>query len=127
MKELYREHILDHYASPRNQGSLEAADIVVDADNPSCGDQVRIELALDDAGRIERVAFEGQGCIVSIASTSIFTEYIRGKSLEELEQMTEEEVLENLDAPVGPRRRCALLPFQTVQAGVKAYRAAEEA
>jgi nitrogen fixation NifU-like protein len=127
MNEIYREHILDHYANPRNEGTLAEADIVADADNPSCGDQVRIALALDDAGRVAQVAFEGRGCIVSMASASIFTEYIRGKSLEELEQITEEEVLETLDAPVGPRRRCALLPLQTLQAGVRAYREAAEA
>ncbi len=127
MNEIYREHILDHYANPRNEGTLAEADIVADADNPSCGDQVRIELALDDAGRVAQVAFEGRGCIVSMASASIFTEYIRGKSLEELEQITEEEVLETLDAPVGPRRRCALLPLQTLQAGVRAHREAAEA
>lgn len=126
MDELYREHILDHYARPRNEGALEEADIVADADNPSCGDQVRIEVALDDAGRVEQVAFEGQGCIISIASASIFTEYIKGKSLEELERMTEKEILENLDVPVGPRRRCALLPLQTLRAGLKAYREATE-
>jgi nitrogen fixation NifU-like protein len=127
MNDIYREHILDHYANPRNQGTLEDADIVADADNPSCGDQVRIEVALDDAGRVERVAFEGEGCIVSMASASMFTEYVMGKSLQELEQLTDEEILENLDAPVGPRRRCALLPLQTLQAGVKAHRETAEA
>jgi NifU-like protein involved in Fe-S cluster formation len=61
-----------------------------------------------------------------MASSSIFTEYIRGKSLDELERMTEEEVLENLDAPVDSRRRsCALLPLHTLQAGLKAHRGEE--
>lgn len=127
MSDVYREHILDHYANPRNQGTLEDPDIVADADDPSCGDQVHIELRLDDRGRVERVAFQGQGCIVSMAAASIFTEYVQGKTLEELERMTEEEALETLGAPVGPRRRCALLPLQTLKAGVKAYCEAEEA
>lgn len=127
MSDIYREHILDHYANPRNQGTLEGPDIVADADDPSCGDQIHIELRLDDAGRVERVAFQGQGCIVSMAAASIFTEQVQGKTLEQLERMTEEEVLESLDAPVGPRRRCALLPLQTLRAGLRAYRETREA
>ena len=126
MSGIYKEHILDHYANPRNLGTLEEPNIVADADDPSCGDQIHIELSLDDEGRVERVAFQGQGCIVSMAAASIFTEQVQGKTLEQLEQMTEEEALETLDAPVGPRRRCALLPLQTLRAGVRAYRKARE-
>jgi nitrogen fixation NifU-like protein len=123
MSDLYREHILDHYAHPRNWGRLDAPDIVADADDPSCGDQVHLEVGLDADGRVERVAFEGDGCVVSMASSSIFTEHIKGKSLEEVEALTEEDVLRMLDAPVGAnRRRCALLPLQVLRAGLKAYR-----
>jgi nitrogen fixation NifU-like protein len=121
MSDLYREHILDHYANPRNQGRLQSPNIVADADDPSCGDQVRIELALDSEGRVAEVAFEGEGCMISMASASIFTEYIKGRSLEELDAITEEQVLENFNAPVGAaRRRCALLPLETLRAGLMA-------
>ena len=89
--DLYRDHILDHYGNPRNWGRLAHADIVADADEPSCGDQVRIELALDGAGRVEQVAFEGEGCMISIASASILTQHAKGRSLEELESLTEDE------------------------------------
>lgn len=123
MSDLYREHILDHYGNPRNYGRLEAPDIVADADNPSCGDQVHIELALDAEGRVAQVAFEGEGCMVSMASASLFTEYIKGKTLVELEALTEEEALALLNVPIGgSRRRCALLPLQVLQAGLKARR-----
>ena len=119
MEDLYREHILDHYAHPRNWGRLENPDIVADADDPSCGDQVHIEIALDPEGRVEQVAFEGEGCIISMASSSIFTERIKGMSLEELAALTEEEVLAMLDAPVGSnRRRCALTPLVALRAGL---------
>jgi nitrogen fixation NifU-like protein len=127
MEDLYREHILDHYANPRNAGRLENPDVVADADDPSCGDQVHLELSLDDEGQIAQVAFEGEGCIVSMASASIFTEYLLGKSLDELEEIGEEEVLENLDAPVGGRRRCALLPWETLRSALRAYRESQEA
>jgi len=123
MSELYQKHILDHYANPRNRGRLEEADIVADADDPSCGDQVHIEIGLDRSGRVERVAFEGEGCMISMAAASIFTEFIRGRSLSELESLTEDEALALLGAPVGPnRRRCALTPLAALRAGLRRYR-----
>ncbi len=123
MSDFYREHILDHYAHPRNWGRLENPDIVADSDDPSCGDQVHLELALDDEGRVRQVAFEGEGCMISMASASIFTEYLEGKSLADLERITEDEVLALLDAPVPPsRRRCALAPLAALRAGLQAYR-----
>jgi nitrogen fixation NifU-like protein len=120
--DLYRPHVLDHYAHPRNWGRLERPDIVADADDPSCGDQVHIEIALDAEGRVGRVAFEGEGCIVSMASASIFTERIKGRSLAELRAISEDDVLAWFDVPVGrARRRCALLPLQVLRAALKAY------
>lgn len=123
MNTLYTETLLDHYAHPRNWGRLAAPDIVADNDDPSCGDQVHLELALDAEGRVAQVAFEGEGCMVSMASASIFTEQVKGKRLEELEALTEEEVLNWLEAPVPPsRRRCALSPLIALRAGLAAYR-----
>lgn len=120
--DLYREHILDHYAHPRNWGRLEDPDIVADADNPSCGDQVHIEIGLGADARVEQVAFEGEGCMISMAAASILTEYVKGKLLEELKSLTEDDVLALVDAPVGVnRRRCALLPLQVLQSGLKTY------
>ena len=124
MSDIYREHILDHYANPRHQGRLDAPDIVADVDDPSCGDQVHIEISLDEEGVVDEVAFEGQGCIISIASASIFTEYLKGKSLAELEAISDEDALTAMDALIGAsRRRCALLPLQVLREGLAAYRA----
>ena len=123
MSDLYRDHILDHYAHPRNWGRLERPDIVADTDNPSCGDRVHLEIALDAQGRVREVAFEGEGCMISMASASLFTEYIKGKSLTDLEAITEEDVIRLVDAPVGTsRRRCALAPLNALRAGLRAYR-----
>ena len=122
-EDIYRPLIKDHYAHPRNWGHLEAPDIVADADNPSCGDQVHLELRLDAEGRVAEVAFEGEGCMISMASASILTEAVTGKTLSELAALTEEEMLATLDAPVGGtnRRRCALLPWQTLQVALTSY------
>ncbi len=125
MNTVYTETILDHYAHPRNWGRLAAPDIVADTDDPSCGDQVHLELSLDAEGRVAQVAFEGEGCMISMASASLFTERVMGKRLEELEALTEEEVLNWLDAPIPPtRRRCALSPLTALRAGLAAYRRA---
>ncbi len=122
---MYSETILDHYAHPRNWGRLLSPDIVADSDDPSCGDQVHLEIALDSDGRVAQVAFEGEGCMISMASASLFTEYLQGKRVEDLEALTEEEVLRWLDAPIPPnRRRCALSPLVALRAGLAAYRRA---
>ncbi len=126
MSDIYTPHILDHYANPRNFGHLEEPDIVGDADDPSCGDQVHIELRLDENGRVAEVAFDGEGCMVSMASASLLTEYLEGKPLEELEAITEQDIFQLLQVPVPPsRRRCATLPLQVLQAGLEAYRRGE--
>ncbi len=117
--DLYRPHILDHYGHPRNWGRLAHPDIVGDAEEPSCGDQVRIELALDAEGRVAQVGVEGEGCMISMAAASILGEYARGKTLAELRALTEEDMLALVDAPVGAsRRRCALLPLKVLQAAL---------
>lgn len=123
MSNLYSETILDHYAHPRNWGRLASPDIVADSDDPSCGDQVHLEVALDPDGRVAQVAFEGEGCMISMASASLFTEHLQGKRVEDLEALTEEEVLGWLDVPIPPnRRRCALSPLVALRAGLAAYR-----
>lgn len=119
---LYREHILNHYAHPRHQGHLEHPDIVADADEPSCGDQVHLELDIGPDGKVERVAFDGEGCMISMAAASILSEHIAGCSLEELAWLTEDDMLSLVDAPVGPSRRsCALLPLQVLQSALETY------
>lgn len=125
MNTLYTETILDHYAHPRNWGRLPSPDIVADNDDPSCGDQVHLEIALDPDGRVAQVAFEGDGCMISMASASLFTEHLQGKRVKDLEALTEEEVLSWLDAPIPPHRRsCALSPLVALRAGLTAYRRA---
>ena len=120
--DMYRRHILDHYGNPRHWGRLEEPDVVADADDPSCGDQVHYELGISPQGRVERVAFEGEGCMISMASASILAEHAEGKSVEELAGLTEDDMLALVHAPIVPRRRrCALLPLNVLQAGLKDY------
>ncbi len=116
--ELYREEILDHYRNPRHRGTLAHPDISYEDANPLCGDQIRMDLKVKD-GVIEDVAFSGHGCSISQASASMLCERIAGRPLEEVKQLTREDVLEMLGIELGPvRLKCALLALKTLKAGV---------
>lgn len=85
---LYQELILDHYKSPRNKGALEGASAAAHLNNPTCGDEVFLQLLID-GDRIEDVKFTGQGCSISQASISMMTQRLKGKTLEEARAMME--------------------------------------
>ncbi|WP_372368450.1 Fe-S cluster assembly sulfur transfer protein SufU [Candidatus Uabimicrobium sp. HlEnr_7] len=83
LRELYQEIVMDHYSDPRNFGKLDKADYTVHVNNPSCGDEIDLEIIVDN-GKIEQVKFHGQGCVLSQASASMMTEMIQGKSITEI-------------------------------------------
>ena len=144
LDDLYQEIILDHYRSPRNKVALRHADLHSEGFNPFCGDQVILTLALDEDERIGAVGFEGQGCSISQASASMLTAQLKGKSLEEAEELvrtfkgimagtelTEEqkEELGEIAALQGVRQfpiriKCALLGWTTLQDAIAEYRKA---
>lgn len=82
LKDLYREVILDHNRQPRNFGEIENADRVVEGVNPLCGDRMTLYVKLDD-GRIEDVRFKGTGCAISVASSSLMTERVKGSTIDQ--------------------------------------------
>ena len=82
LKELYQDIILEHGKSPRNFGKCEKYTHEAKGHNPLCGDQVHVYLKLNNEKNLDNVTFEGTGCAISIASTSIMTELVKGKSLE---------------------------------------------
>ena len=83
LEDLYREVILDHYKNPRNRGRVQGEGAAeIDLQNPTCGDEIHLSLRLRD-GRVAEVAFEGRGCSISMASASMMTEALRGKTLVE--------------------------------------------
>ena len=82
IKELYKDIILEHGKSPRNFGKCEKYTYEAKGHNPLCGDQVHVYLKLNNEKNVDNVTFEGTGCAISIASTSIMTELVKGKSLE---------------------------------------------
>ena len=118
MESFYREHILDHYRHPRNQGTLEDADISCEQDNPVCGDVVRLDIQLSD-DRVSEVRFSGRGCVISMAAASMLTEEVLGKSVEELRALQDEDVFRMLGITLGlVRAKCGLLPLRALQDGL---------
>lgn len=86
LRDLYQEVILDHNKKPRNFGTLEQATHEADGHNPLCGDQLHIAVTLD-GDRVSDVRFEGSGCAISTASASLMTESVKGKTVEEAEEL----------------------------------------
>jgi nitrogen fixation NifU-like protein len=119
MDDLYRELIIDRYKNPLYRGSLDPHDIGFEDDNPLCGDHIRIELRVDEENRVKEAAFDGHGCAISQASADLLLESILGKPLEEVKQLTKEDVLDMLGLDLGPvRLKCALLSLKVLKAGV---------
>jgi nitrogen fixation NifU-like protein len=90
LKELYQDIILEHGKSPRNFGICNGHNHEAKGYNPLCGDQVQVYLKLNNEKNVEEVTFEGSGCAISIASTSIMTELVKGKSLETAKKIVNE-------------------------------------
>ena len=88
LKELYRDVILDHNRSPRNFGRLDPADATAVGRNPLCGDKLDVTLRMD-GDRLADLRFEGQGCAISVASASLMTEAVRGRSRAQIAQLYE--------------------------------------
>ena len=87
LKQLYQDIILEHGKSPRNFGKCEKYTHQAKGYNPLCGDQVQVYLKLNNEKKVENLSFEGSGCAISIASTSIMTELVKGKSLESTQKI----------------------------------------
>ena len=116
MDDLYREQILEHYKRPHNFGPLEDADLEYEDNNPFCGDEQHVFIRLDDEGRVEEVTFEGKGCAISTAATSMLTDELEGMSREELLRLPKEFVLDLLGIDISATRmKCALLGLKVAK------------
>jgi len=119
MDDLYREVIIDRYKHPQFRGALDPKDITFEDDNPLCGDHIRIDLRVGEDGLVKEAAFDGQGCAISQASADLLLESIQGKSIDEIKQLTKEDLLDLLGLELGPVRiKCALLSLKVLKAGV---------
>ena len=111
LDQLYREVILDHYKNPRGHGALEPHDAHAEGQNPLCGDEVSIFVRFGEDGEtIDEVGFEGRGCAISQAATSMLTEMVKGRKAADVAVLPKEELLEEIGIPLTPiRLKCAIL------------------
>lgn len=139
-KELYQQVILDHARKPRNHGTIEGPHICVEADNPSCGDELTLHLKVDEEGKVEDVRFTGEGCAISQASASMMTVKIKGKEISDVEELKEifRDLLTSKERPELPegfgelkllegvrefpqRVNCAMLGWEALQQALNEY------
>jgi len=127
MDDLYREIIIERNRNPQFRGVLDPHDITFADENPLCGDHIRVDLRLDEAGMVKEAAFSGHGCSISQASADLLMESIIGKSLDEVKLLTRQDVLDNLGIELGPvRLKCALLSLKVLKAGAYGLGAASD-
>jgi len=108
--QLYRELILDHYKSPRNHGLLDPADAHAEGQNPLCGDEIAVTVRFGSDDVIDEIGFDGRGCAISQAATSMLSELVKGRTAQEVAVMPKEELLDELGIPLTPvRLKCAIL------------------
>src|ERR671938_521859 len=116
MDALYREQILEHYKHPHNFGELDDADLEFEDTNPLCGDELRVQLKVDDERRVTDIAFSGQGCAISQASASMVSDEIKGMPVDDLLKLDKQFVLELLGIDISATRmKCALLSLKVLK------------
>jgi nitrogen fixation NifU-like protein len=109
MDDFYRENILDHYKNPRNSGHLDHPTTSAEGVNPLCGDELSVELEVED-GVVTDIRYNGRGCAISQAAASMLSDVVKGKTVEQLSDIGREDVLEELGISLSPiRLKCAML------------------
>jgi nitrogen fixation NifU-like protein len=117
------DYLLELYQHPEHRGTLDDADVSVNGGNPGCGDILTYHLKVGDDGRISALLFEGQGCTISQAADELVAERAEGASLDSVDELTHDEIIDLLGREVVMSRpRCATLALGTLKDAVKSYR-----
>ncbi|MDG0992681.1 Fe-S cluster assembly scaffold IscU [Luminiphilus sp. nBUS_16] len=120
----YSEKVIDHYENPRNVGKFDDEDESVGTGMvgaPACGDVMRLQIKVNDNGVIEDAKFKTYGCGSAIASSSLLTEWVKGRKLEDAEQITNTEIAQELALPP-VKIHCSVLAEDAIKAAVKNFR-----
>jgi nitrogen fixation NifU-like protein len=120
----YSDKVIDHYENPRNVGKLDEADESVGTGMvgaPACGDVMRLQIQVNDDGVIEDAKFKTYGCGSAIASSSLLTEWVKGKNLDEAASIKNTEIAQELSLPP-VKIHCSVLAEDAIKAAVKNYR-----
>lgn len=118
---MYNEKVMDHFMNPRNVGEIEDAEAVGEVGNPQCGDIMKIYLRIDENDIITDVKFKTFGCGSAIASSSMATEMIKGKTVDEALELTNMAVVEALDGLPPAKVHCSVLAERAVKAAIYNY------
>lgn len=118
---MYSEKVMDHFTNPRNVGEVENADGTGTVGNPACGDIMKLTIKVE-AGLIKDVKFKTFGCGAAIATSSMVTELVKGKSLEEAEKISNATVAEALDGLPPVKMHCSNLAADALHAAIEDYR-----
>ncbi|HJX72612.1 MAG TPA: Fe-S cluster assembly scaffold protein NifU [Candidatus Deferrimicrobiaceae bacterium] len=117
----YSAKVMDHFMNPRNVGEIEEASGVGEVGNPACGDMMRLYLKVE-GGKVVDAKFRTFGCGAAIASSSILTEMIKGKTIEEAEEITNQHVADALDGLPAVKIHCSVMAEEAVKAALEDYR-----
>ena len=118
---IYREFLLDHYKNPRNKSIMKNPDIRRLDNNPTCGDMIEVFVKLDK-NMVKDISFQGNGCVISMASASILMEELKGKSLDDIKKMSTDDTLKLLNLKLTPTRvKCAMLALSAIKKGMMDY------
>jgi nitrogen fixation NifU-like protein len=116
------DFLLDHYENPRNQGEIEHPDVSLSGGNPGCADVITMQARFNDEGKVEAISWDGTGCTISRAAASYVTEIVQGLSAEEIENLSFEDLIEQLGRElVMTRPTCATLALGTLKKGVHEF------
>ena len=118
---MYSEKVMDHFSNPRNVGEIENASGTGTVGNAKCGDIMKMDILVED-GIIVDVKFKTFGCGAAIATSSMATEMVKGKSIEEALQLTNQAVAEALDGLPPVKMHCSMLAEQAIHAAIEDYR-----
>ena len=120
----YSDKVIDHYENPRNVGNMDKDDQAVGTGMvgaPACGDVMRLQIKVGDNGVIEDAKFKTYGCGSAIASSSLLTEWVKGKTLEEASQIKNSEIAEELELPP-VKIHCSVLAEDAIKAAINDYK-----
>ncbi|QLB13505.1 FeS assembly scaffold apoprotein IscU /modular FeS cluster scaffolding protein NifU [Bisgaardia hudsonensis] len=121
----YSDKVIDHYENPRNVGAFDKADPSVGSGMvgaPACGDVMQLQIKVDENGIIEDAKFKTYGCGSAIASSSLVTEWVKGKSLDEAQSIKNSQIAEELELPP-VKVHCSILAEDAIKAAVADYKA----
>ncbi|MGM0419879.1 MAG: Fe-S cluster assembly scaffold protein NifU [Bacillota bacterium] len=122
---MYSDKVMDHFQNPRNVGKMEDADVIGEVGNPTCGDIIRVYLKIEEEV-IEDIKFSTFGCGAAVATSSMVTELVKGKTLDDALKVSKDQVAEALDGLPPAKMHCSNLAADAIQNAINKYRNPEE-